>query len=57
MPESLVVVVSAVTGTVGRARLAGRSWTVRAAGHRLREGQRYVVVARHGAVLEVAASG
>jgi hypothetical protein len=48
-----VVLVGAVTGTIGRAWLAGRLWTVRGGGERLREGDFYVVLARRGDVLEV----
>jgi len=50
---ALVVVVSAVTGTVGRARLGGRVWTVRSANGRLRDGERCQVVARQGEDLVV----
>jgi hypothetical protein len=49
----VVVVVGAVTGTVGRAWLGGRVWTVRTASGRLREGGRYRVLRRQGEVLEV----
>ena len=50
---AIVVVVSAVTGTVGRARLGGRVWTVRSANGRLRDGERCQVVARQGEDLVV----
>jgi hypothetical protein len=49
-----VVVVGAVTGTLGRAWLDGRPWTVRSAGGCLRDGGRYVVVGRLGETLDVA---
>jgi hypothetical protein len=52
-PSAPVVVVGAITGSLGRAWLGGRVWTVRGTGERLREGELYVVLARRGEVLEV----
>jgi len=55
-PSAPVVVVGAVTGSLGRAWLGDRAWTVRGTGERLREGELYVVLARRGEVLEVVTS-
>jgi hypothetical protein len=55
-PGAAVVVVGTVTGTIGRAWLGGRLWTVRGGAERLREGDLYVVLARRGDLLEVVTS-
>jgi hypothetical protein len=53
-PTGAVVIVTSITGSVGRATLAGRPCTVCSTGPRLRPGTPYVVLARDGDVLVVA---